>query len=145
MMFERLARIGESVGINFKFDGKTGNTRDSHRLIQLGKTKGPDMQTRVMEELFKTYFEEEGDITDRETLLAAAVKAGLKEAEAREWLEGDKDAGGKEVDEEVQKAQESMISGVPNFTVNGLYGISGAQDPEVFGQLFERVRKDDGE
>jgi len=46
-------------GQNFKFGGKTGNTRDSHRLIQLAKTKSPQLQTRVVEELFAAYFENE--------------------------------------------------------------------------------------
>lgn len=47
MIWQRLGELGKSEGINFKFGGKTGNTRDSHRLVQLGKTKGPQVQTRV--------------------------------------------------------------------------------------------------
>jgi len=86
MMFQRLAQIGADSGIKFKFGGKTGNTRDSHRLIQLGKTKSPAMQTRVVEELFAAYFENEGDITSHTTLQNAGVKAGLDEKEVIEWL-----------------------------------------------------------
>lgn len=78
------------MGINFKFGGKTGNTRDSHRLIQLGKTKSPKLQTRVVEELFAAYFENEGDITDHKILRQAAIKAGLEEKEVDEWLESGK-------------------------------------------------------
>lgn len=29
-MFERLGALGKSEGIDFKFGGRTGNTRDSH-------------------------------------------------------------------------------------------------------------------
>jgi hypothetical protein len=89
MMFGRLSQIGDDVGIHFRFGGKTGNTRDSHRLIQLGKTKSPAVQTRVVEELFAAYFENEGDITSQDTLLDAAVKAGLDKTEAAEWLKSD--------------------------------------------------------
>ena len=46
MMQAHLAQVGKQVGIDFGFSGKTGNTRDSHRLIQLAKTKGPEMQER---------------------------------------------------------------------------------------------------
>ncbi|TVY48466.1 hypothetical protein LOCC1_G001933 [Lachnellula occidentalis] len=60
LIFERLSQVGKDMGINFKFGGKTGNTRDSHRLIQLGKLKSPAIQTRVVEELFAAYFENEG-------------------------------------------------------------------------------------
>jgi predicted DsbA family dithiol-disulfide isomerase len=142
MMFERLAQIGKDAGINFKFGGKTGNTRDSHRLIQLGKSKSPHMQTRVVEELFAAYFENEGDITSHEVLRNAAVKAGLDEKEVSEWLESDK--GGAAVDKEVEEAQLNQISGVPNFTLQGKYQIGGAQDPGVFVRLFEKVKAAEG-
>jgi len=138
MIFERLNAAGKDVGINFKFGGKTGSTRDSHRLIQLAKTKGPQVQTRLVEELFKAYFENEQDITSHDVLREAGVKAGLEEAEVREWLESDK--GGKEVDEEVMHAQMANISGVPNFTIQGKYEVGGAQDPAAFVQLFERLK-----
>jgi predicted DsbA family dithiol-disulfide isomerase len=137
MIWERLATIGRNDGIAFKFGGRTGNTRDSHRLIQLGLTKGRDVQARVVEELFKAYFENEGDITDPSVLKAAGVKAGLDEGEVKSWLDSDK--GGKEVDEEVEEAQSRYISGVPNFTVAGRYQLEGAQDPEAFLQVFEAV------
>ena len=128
----------KDVGINFKFGGKTGNTRDSHRLIQLGKSKSPAIQTRVVEELFAAYFENEGDITSHAVLTSAGVKAGLDEKEVKEWLASDK--GGKEVDLEVEQAQQNQISGVPNFTIQGKYEVGGAQDPGVFLRLFEKIR-----
>lgn len=118
-----LARLGKQVGIDFAFGGKTGNTRDSHRLIQLAKTKGEDMQTKVVEQLFNAYFEVNEDITSKEVLTARGVKAGLPEAEVREWMSSDK--GGPEVDKEVGHAQDKFISGVPSFTVNGKYEVQG--------------------
>ncbi len=114
MMQGHLSRLGKQVGIDFAFGGKTGNTRDSHRLIQLAKTKGEDMQTKVVEQLFNSYFEVNEDITDREVLIKRGAAAGLEEAEVRDWLESDK--GGPEVDREVAEAQRKFISGVPNFT-----------------------------
>ena len=138
MIFERLSAAGKDVGINFRYGGKTGNTRDSHRLAQLGKTKGPDVQNKVIEALFASYFENEEDITSHEVLKRAGVKAGLDESEVNEWLESDK--GGKEVDEEVRQAQMKDISGVPNFTLQGRYEIGGAQDPEAFKQIFEKIK-----
>jgi predicted DsbA family dithiol-disulfide isomerase len=142
-IFQRLGQVGQAVGISFKFGGKTGNTRDSHRLIQLGKTKGPDMQTKVVEALFTSYFENEGDITSKDVLLSAAKKAGLDEAEAKQWLESDD--GGKQVDEEVREAQERMISGVPHFTLNERFEVQGAQDSSAFVRLFERLKKIEGD
>ncbi|KAL8692029.1 MAG: hypothetical protein Q9218_002861 [Villophora microphyllina] len=138
LIFDRLDKIGKSVGIDFKHGGRTGNTRDSHRLIQLAKTTGPEMQNRVVEEFFKSYFEDEGDITSHATLKAAATKAGLSDAEVKEWLESDK--GGKEVDKEVAEAQMRAISGVPHFMIQGKYEIGGAQEVEAFVETFERIK-----
>jgi predicted DsbA family dithiol-disulfide isomerase len=138
MVLERLEQIGQDVGISFKFNGKTGSTRDSHRLVQLGKSKSPAIQTRVMEELYSAYFENEGDITSHAVLLKAGVKAGLKESEVDEWLKSDK--GGKAVDLEVSGAQKGKVSGVPNFTIQEKYEVGGAQDAAVFVELFEKIK-----
>lgn len=97
------------------------------------------MQTRVIEALFAAYFENEKDITAQSTLLDAATKAGLDEAEAKEWLESGK--GGPEVDKEVQDAVAQNIHGVPNFTINDQFEIGGAQEPAAFVQLFERLKR----
>ncbi|KAF2173580.1 hypothetical protein M409DRAFT_15858 [Zasmidium cellare ATCC 36951] len=142
VMQGHLARLGKQVGIDFAFGGKTGNTRDSHRLIQLGKTKGEDVQTKVVESLFNAYFEENEDITSREVLISRGVKAGLNEQETRDWMESGK--GGDEVDKEVAKAQMQFISGVPNFTVNGQYEIQGAEEPSAFLQVFGEIKDTNG-
>ena len=142
MMFERLTSIGKPLDIDFKFGGKTGNTRDSHRLIQLGKTKSPATQTKVVEALFKGYFEREKDITSKEFLTEAGIEAGLERKEVEDWLGSDK--GGKAVDREVMEAQMQNISGVPNFTINGKIEIGGAQDADAFVKVFERIKRMEG-
>jgi predicted DsbA family dithiol-disulfide isomerase len=140
-MSTRLAGIGKSVGIDFKFGGKTGNTRDSHRLVQLGKLQGPEMQTRVVEELFKAYFESEQDITSHAVLVQAGVDAGLDRNVVQEWLAGSK--GGPEVDREWRDSMAASISGVPFFTINGKYHLEGAEEPAAFTEIFEAVAAQD--
>lgn len=137
-MFERLAATGNEVGIKFNFDGKVGNTRDSHRMIQLGKAHSPATQTLVVEALFRSYFEETGDITSHAMLIAAAVKAGIDETEARAWL--DEGKGGEAVDREVEEARRGGVTGVPNFTIQGKYEVGGAQESEVFLKLFGKIK-----
>ncbi|KAB8304588.1 hypothetical protein EYC80_003967 [Monilinia laxa] len=134
IMTERVRGIGTNVGIKFKFEGKTGRTRDAHRLIQLGKTKSPEIQTRVVQELFSSYWEGDADITSHEDLTKAGVKAGLDEAEVKEWLASDK--GGKEVDAEAGAAH---VNGVPNYRV-GKYTVGGAQAPEAFLKIFNKYK-----
>ncbi|KAF2718492.1 thioredoxin-like protein [Polychaeton citri CBS 116435] len=139
MMQAHLARLGAQVGIKFAFGGKTGNTRDSHRVIQMGKAKGGDEgQGRVVEELFKAYFENEEDITSRGVLVRRAVAAGLDEAEVEDWLDSGK--GGDEVDSEVKAARASFVGGVPNFRINGAYEIQGAEEPGTFLEVFKEIK-----
>ncbi len=135
---ERLALVGREEGIAFGFESRTGDTRDSHRLIQLGKAKGGDAQDRVVARLFRLYFEEDGDITSRDALAAAAADAGLDRAEAADWLDAGR--GGAEVDAEVEEAYARGIHGVPHFTINGRYEVEGAQDPQVFLEHFAKIK-----
>ncbi|PWW74843.1 thioredoxin-like protein [Tuber magnatum] len=139
MIFGRVGAVGKDVGIGFKFGGKTGSTRDSHRLIHLaGQEEGGEtLQTRVVEELFKSYFENEEDITDLGVLVAAAVRAGLEGGRVRGWLESN--LGGEVVDREVGEAQMIGIRAVPNFTINDKWHLSGAQDHMEFVRVFEQV------
>lgn len=144
MMQGHLAAIGKSVGINFKYGGRTGNTRDSHRLIQLGKTKGGEnMQTAVVKSLFNGYFENEEDITSKEMLIKRGVNAGLDEKEVKEWL--DSDNGGEAVDKEVTLAKQRYISGVPHFVINGVAEIEGAEEPAAFLQVFSEIKAQGGD
>lgn len=134
------------MGINFRFGGLTGNTRSSHRLIQLAgdpssEKGGVEMQNRVVEQLFAAYFENEEDITDHDVLRARAVRAGLPEEQVRQWLEEGSNAGGEVVDREVEEARAEGVNGVPNFTLQGKYSISGAQDPETFVKTFQKIKE----
>lgn len=137
-IFARLSSVGEENGIKFNFAGNSGHTGSSHRLIQFAGTKFPELQNRVVDELFKGYFENEQDITDLDFLKGAGVRAGLDEKEVDEWLKSGK--GTKEVEEEVLKAKMAGINGVPNFVVDGRFEVGGAQDSAVFVQLFERIK-----
>ncbi|KAL1978998.1 hypothetical protein VTN96DRAFT_7499 [Rasamsonia emersonii] len=143
-IFARLAAAGAQEGIQFKFGGKTGRTRDSHRLIYLsGKKYGAEVQTKVVLELFRAYFEEERNITDKAVLLKAAVGTGsIPQSEAQAWL--DSDEGGPEVDQEAREAsQVKFVTGVPHYTINGKYVVEGAEEPDVFVDMFERAKEEE--
>ncbi|KAL1858392.1 hypothetical protein Plec18167_006912 [Paecilomyces lecythidis] len=144
-LFSRLAAVGAEEGIAFKFGGRTGRTRDSHRLIEYAGKKqdgnSDGLQTRVAEALFRAYFEEEKNITDRAVLLEAGVKAGLDKAEVEKLL--DSDEAGAEVDADAERARRSFISGVPHFTIQGKYVVSGAESPDAFLEAFDAVKQEE--
>lgn len=153
-IFSRLAAAGEGDGIAFKFGGNTGSTRDSHRLLwyageeeaKKGSTDSASgviggLQTRVVEQLFRAYFEEEKNITDPAVLLDSAVGAGLDRGEVEKLLGSD--LGGEEVDREAKDASRRLVTGVPYFSVQGKYSVEGADEPETFLEVFERVKAEE--
>lgn len=138
---DRISKAGlaEGVGINFKFGGRTGSSRDSHLLVHGARSKGSEVQTVLVEELFKKYFEQEEDITDHMVLFDAARAVGIDKSEASEWLADA--AAGAEVDRAANEARENGITGVPHFSLNDRFDISGAQESLAFLRLFERLVK----
>jgi predicted DsbA family dithiol-disulfide isomerase len=84
------AFAGEGLAFNSEKMARTPNTFDSHRLIWLAGEKG--VQDGVAEALFKAYFTDGRDLSDRATLAAVAVEGGLDRAEVDELLAGDRGA-----------------------------------------------------
>ncbi|UKZ83964.1 hypothetical protein TrVFT333_011780 [Trichoderma virens FT-333] len=142
MIQERLRGVGETIGINFRFGGRVGNSRDSHRLIHLAKKHGDETELKVVDGLFAAYFENEKDITDYDVLKEVATGAGITEAEFKKAIV-DSDEGGEEVDMSAGTARFSGISGVPDYTIQGKFKLSGAQDAMEFVNVFERVKAQD--
>lgn len=140
---KRLTSMGGPEGICFSMQGKMGNTRDAHRLVQLARSKDRGQfskyQDALMTGMMRRYFEEGGDITSHEMLLDAAGEAGIDRSEAKAWLEEGK--GGDIVDREVQEAYARGIQGVPHFIINDRYEVSGAQDVEGFLAEFIRAKE----
>lgn len=121
-------------GLQYNIDGMTGNTLDSHRLIAHAAKEGPERQNALVEGLFKAYFTEGKFINDRAVLLEAAENAGLKDAKSvldDETVERDR------VKEEIAGTR-GTVNGVPHFTINGQYQLSGAQDPSAFVKIFNK-------
>lgn len=136
-MVENMRRLFAERGLDYKMGGKTGNTLDSHRLLELAAQQSPEKQNALVEELFKNYFSEEKYIGDRDVLLAAAKKVGVEGAE--EWL-ADPKAGLAEVSHHLERIARMDVHGVPFFQI-GKVGVSGAQPKEVFLEAFEKVAK----
>lgn len=144
LLLGHVAEAGRQFGINFKFGGRLGATRDSHRVIHLaGKLGGEPLETRTVEGLFAAYFENEQDLTNLNTLKAIAVKAGIPEAEFQRSIV-DTDDGGAEVDQAALEARCNNVSGVPDFTIQDKFNFSGAQDPAMIIGVLEKAKALEG-
>ncbi|KAI8854697.1 thioredoxin-like protein [Chytridium lagenaria] len=130
-----MQQVGLAENITFSYGGLIGNTLDSHRLI--GWAKGKNVQYELVEELFKDYFENEKDIADKEVLAEAAVRVGIDKKEAIAFLESKE--GTDAVKKNLVKNRNEGIQGVPFYVINNKYRVSGAQEPESFIQIFEKL------
>jgi predicted DsbA family dithiol-disulfide isomerase len=116
-------------------EGLTGNTFDAHRLVHLARERG--RQDAVVEGLFRAYFTEQRSLFDHASLETLANDVGLDPDDARHVLEGKKysDAVAADIDE----ARALGVSGVPFFVFDGRFGVSGAQQVEVFAEALSRT------
>ena len=135
-LHKQVTATAKEVGLDYNFDKAViANSFDAHRLIQLAKLNG--LGDAAEERLFKAYFTEGKDISDHLTLIILGDEIGLNGKLVKQML--DSDAFSDEVRYDERQARELGINGVPFFVMNDRYGVSGAQQPEVFLQTLERA------
>ena len=82
-----MSAYGVSVGIDFKFHGTVANTLSAHRLIQHFQEEiGAETTDKIVNSLYKQYFEEEAHPAARSTLLKAALDGGVELSEAEAFV-----------------------------------------------------------
>ena len=135
-MHEGAAMAGKEAGIDFNFDdSKVANSYKAHLLIQLSKTK--NLANEMEEALFEAQFLDGKNIDDEETLIQLSKSVGITEDEAKNALQSDE--LGYLVKQDMQLAAQLGINAVPFFVINDKYGISGAQQPELFLEALEKT------
>jgi predicted DsbA family dithiol-disulfide isomerase len=136
----QLRELGSALGIDFHFGRarRMPNTRLSHELLQHARTAGA--QDAVVEALFEAYFENGVDIGDLARLVEiGAAAGGLDRAGLERALITHRHA--REVEALERQAHEWGISGVPTFIFDRNFAVSGAQETDVFLQVFDRLRR----
>jgi predicted DsbA family dithiol-disulfide isomerase len=112
----------------------TGSTLDAHQLLHLAGTHG--LRDAMLERLYRAYFTEQQSIFDRESLVTLGAETGLDPDGVRQAL--DSGAFAEAVADDLKEARSLGITGVPFFVIDGRYGISGAQQAEMFSQALAR-------
>ena len=132
-----LKAVGAELGIPFAFEKITvsPNTLNAHRLLRWADEAGK--QDALAERLFNLYFIEGGDLSDKATLLQAAIDSGLDGTLVSQLLASDADLD--PVIAEITAAQEMGVNSVPTFIVANRYAVVGAQTPEVIASALTRA------
>jgi predicted DsbA family dithiol-disulfide isomerase len=142
-IYARVTGVGRSVGIAFAFDAITRqpNTVAAHQLIALAGPAG--RQDQMVETLFRAYFLEGADLTQRATLVALAQRSGIDPQRAAACF--DEPQQRQAVLEAERDARELGVEGVPLFLFNRRLAVSGAQEPQVLMAAIEQATRDAAE
>ncbi len=96
------------------------------------------MQDKVVDQIFRAYFEEEKSLGETSVLEECASAAGI--VGSIDFL-SDPDAGAEEVRGEMREydPRSFRCSGVPVFVVDGKHALSGAQESDAFLRVFGKL------
>jgi predicted DsbA family dithiol-disulfide isomerase len=136
-MMEQIAAIAASVELNFDFDHvHQTNTVKAHELIHYAKSLG--RQLEMKEALLKAYFVDGRHVGRIQDLADLAAETGFDRADVVRALQSSEYLAA--VKEDVARASEYGIQGVPFFVIDGKYGLSGAQDAATFAGALRRAQ-----
>ena len=142
-VYARVASAGKQVGIDFAFESIAvqPNTLEAHRLLHYAEQN--DVQDEMAEVLFQAYFIDGANLTDRDTLVDLALRAGLDADAAEAYLASDTDRD--VIAQADVEARTAGIGGVPFFIFNRKVGVSGTQEADALLQAMERARRSEEE
>ncbi|KRG83686.1 polyketide synthase [Stenotrophomonas daejeonensis] len=125
----------EGLPMDFERGQVRVTTLPAHRLLWLAGREG--VQDAVGEALFRAHFAEGRNLADPQVLAEAAAAGGIPAGRVQAMLASDE--GLAEVRAGLGQAQALGIQSVPTFVIDGRYAVQGAQPPEVFAQVLEKV------
>eukprot|EP00440_Ansanella_granifera_P035597 gb/GFBE01038614.1/.p1 GENE.gb/GFBE01038614.1/~~gb/GFBE01038614.1/.p1 ORF type:complete len:156 (+),score=46.60 gb/GFBE01038614.1/:1-468(+) len=139
---------GDKVGIKFNTGRKIYETMEAHRVVEWCKRTAPQKHDALMEVMFRRYFTDAADITQRDVLLGIVEEVGGLDRQGCENL-----LNGKDLEQEVKvgarEAQQMGVSGVPFFIVEPsaskassgkkAVSFSGAQPADAISEVLQKL------
>ena len=135
---ERLRRRGAEFGLVFAERPLLSNSKMALEASEFARDTG--RFESVHEALFHAYFTEGLDIGEPGVIAGIAKKCALDPAELKTALETGRYRPRLEAARE--EGNHIGLTGVPTFLINSRYQIVGAQDPDVFRDLFRKLAAD---
>jgi predicted DsbA family dithiol-disulfide isomerase len=138
-MLDRVAGIAAEVGLDYDFDAlQHTKTVKAHQLLHYAKHHGKQIEAK--ERLLRAYFVEGRHVGRDEELADLAAEVGLDRGDALQALQSNTFLDDVVADQDL--AIRYGIQGVPFYVVDGKYGVSGAQSPETFTEVLEKVAEE---
>lgn len=132
--------LAKSVGLEYNYDRLiAANTSDALRLVKLAKRYKLADQTE--EVLFRAYFTDGEDISDRETLLRLGKEVGLPENEIEALLNGDEFLS--EIEKDIRHSEDNLdLEYVPFYLFNNKDVIQGSLADEEYLAVLDKAYQD---
>lgn len=140
-----MSQYGAEAGIQFKFGGEVADTLHAHRVIQVfQEADGSERANKLVNALYRMYFEEERNPSSEETLVAACVEAGVDEKEARRVVQ-DESEGLVDVKGLLRESVQNGIDSVPSIVFEGRrrdVTLVGAKEVGDYVKAMETIAKE---
>lgn len=138
-MAQYVTDMAKSVGLNFDFEkARAVNTLNAHRFSHLAKSIGKQIEAEEI--LFDAYFVQGKNIDDLAVLQNFGQSIGLSPERVAAVFNSDEFTDA--VAQDVYESKQIGVQGVPFFVFDNKFGISGAQDVEVFLKTLEKAYLD---
>ncbi|KAJ9133479.1 Thioredoxin-like protein [Coniochaeta hoffmannii] len=141
-----MASYGAEAGINFSLRGVISNTLEAHRVIQqVQEERGPEAAGRVVDALYRAYFEEEKAPASVETLVAACQEAGIGRDEAERLVSERREDALRETKRMVLEQKMDGVDSVPSIRIEGRrrdITLVGAKSVEEYVKALVTVAKE---
>jgi predicted DsbA family dithiol-disulfide isomerase len=135
---ERLRAMANAYGMDFRSTERIYNTRLAHEATAYAKEHGKGNEFHKV--MFRKVYADGFDPSQWDVLRAAAAEVGLDAEALHTEVESGKYTAS--VADEVQRAYQIGVQGVPTYVINDRYALVGAQPYEVFknalGQILNR-------
>jgi predicted DsbA family dithiol-disulfide isomerase len=140
-MLAQMTEVARGEGLEIDYDSlRHTNTRKAHEALHAAKAHG--RQEQLKDRLLRAYFAEGRHVGHADALADLAAEVGLDRDEVLDALRAGtyRDA----VAADIAQARAYGITGVPFYVIDGKYGVSGAQDPDVFADVLRQVADEVG-
>jgi len=135
-MVDRVVGIASQVGLEYDYDHvHQTNTVLAHELLHFAKSQG--RQLELKERLLRAYFTEGRHLGLAGELADLAADIGLDRDAAAAALAEHRFLP--DVKADMAQATAYGITGVPFFVFDGRYGVSGAQEADMFAEVLTQV------
>lgn len=135
-IIEQVTEVAAADGLEFRLDRAVrANTLRAHRLIWWANRAGSTLDVSDVEDrIMAAYFTDGRNIGSIDTLADIAAEAGADRTEVIAMLDGT--TGIDEVADDLKRAADLTITGVPTLVLGGTWGITGAQDADTLVRLL---------